>query len=154
MAAIVCATRGGEGSRAVQLKAIEMARTQDRRLVFLYIVDQAQVLAQDEVLKDALQAELHWLARVALNIARQRAERAGISAEVAIRDGKVKDEIEAFLRQNEVAMLLLGASRGTSPHFGDDAVERFAHAIEQDTGVTVTVVRPEDHQALLDAVRY
>src|SRR5690606_34172226 len=131
MGTIVCATRGGEGSRAVQLKAIEIARTQKLALVFLYVVDQAQVMEHDDVLDGAIHAELHWLARVSLNIAQQRAERAGLRAEVAIRDGAVKDEIEAFLQQNEVSLLLLGASRGTSPHFGDDAVERFAHAIEQ-----------------------
>src|SRR5690606_31870947 len=154
MGTVVCATRGGEGSRAVQLKAIDIARTQKLGLVFLYVVDQAQVLEHDDVLKDAIHDELHWLARVSLNIAQQRAERAGISAEVVIRDGAVKDEIEAFLRHNEVSMLLLGAPRGTSPHFGDDAVERFAHTIEQDTGVPVSVVRPEDHQDLLDELRY
>ena len=35
---IVCATRGGEGSRAVQMAAIEQAKTTGNPLVFLYVV--------------------------------------------------------------------------------------------------------------------
>jgi nucleotide-binding universal stress UspA family protein len=112
------------------------------------------VAEQKEVLQEAMHAEFHWLANALLNIARQRAERAGLSAEVIVREGVVKDEIEQFLRDNEASMLLLGAPRGTSPQFGDEAIERFAHAIEEDTGVPVTVVRPEDHESLLDRNRY
>lgn len=151
---LVCATRGGEGSRVAQLTAIEMAKSKDQHLIFLYVVDSQRVAEQKEVLQEAMHAEFHWLANALLNIARQRAERAGLSAEVIVREGIVKDEIEQFLRDNEASMLLLGAPRGTSPQFGDEAIERFAHAIEEDTGVPVTVVRPEDHESLLDRNRY
>ena len=37
MGCIVCATRGGEGSRAVQLAAIERAKQSGNELVFLYL---------------------------------------------------------------------------------------------------------------------
>lgn len=151
---IICATRGGEGSRAAQLEAIRAARAQDERLTFLYVVDQAQIDGHDELLKGAVRAEVNWLGRVLLQIARQRAERAGLEAEVVIREGAVKEEIEAFLRQSDASLLLLGAPRGTSPAFGDDALEQFAHTIEEDTGVPVRVVRPEDHEELLDGIRY
>ncbi|HZD11282.1 MAG TPA: universal stress protein [Candidatus Binatia bacterium] len=154
MAVIVCATRGGEGSRAAQLMAIEAARSEGEDLVFLYVVDQALIEEHDERLKGAVYAELHWLARALLHIARQRAERAGLSAEVVVRDGAVKEEIEQFLSESKASRLLLGASRGTSPVFGDDTVEQFAKSIETDTGVPVTVVRPEDFEAQLKKIRY
>lgn len=151
---LVCATRGGEGSRVAQLTAIEMAKSENYHLIFLYVVDSQRVAEQKEVLREAMRAEFHWLANALLNIARQRAERAGLSAEVVVRDGAVMEEIEQFLRDNEASMLLLGAPRGTSPEFGDEAIERFAQTIEEDTGVHVTVVRPEDHEMLLDRNRY
>lgn len=151
---LVCATRGGEGSRAAQLTAIEMARSQDLHLIFLYVVDATRITEYDEVLQEAVRAELHWLANALLNIARQRAEQAGLSAEVVVLEGAVKEQIEQFLRGRQATRLMLGAPRGTSPQFGDEAIERYARSIEQDTGVMVTVVRPEEHEALLQANRY
>ena len=154
MGVIVCATRGGEGSRAAQLTAIQFARAEDHQLVFLYVVDKHIIGEPDETLKGAVHAEFHWVGQVMLQIACQRAERAGLIAEMAIRDGAVRDEIEKFLREKEATRLLLGAPRHTSPVFGDDAIEQFAQTIEADTGVPVQVVRPEDYAALLEEIRY
>lgn len=143
MGVIVCATRGGEGSRAVQLKAIEKAKRHDHRLVFLFVVNEQAVGEFDDKLSGAVNTEFHWLGKVLLSIARQRAERAGIGADVAIREGNVRQEIEDFLRETGAELLMLGAPRGISPIFGDDAIEHFAQTIEQDTDVTVELVRPE-----------
>lgn len=151
---LVCATRGGEGSRAAQLTAVEMARSQGLHLVFLYVVDATRITEYDEVLQEAVRAEFHWLANALLNIARQRAEHAGLSAEVIVLEGPVKEQIEQFLRQKRAKRLVLGAPRGTSPQFGDEAIERYARSIEEDTGVAVTVVRPEEHETLLQKNRY
>jgi nucleotide-binding universal stress UspA family protein len=141
---IVCATRGGQGSRAVQLRAIELAKERESKLVFLYVVDIHIVGEYDEALSSAVRAEFHWLGRALLRVAQQRAERAEVDAEIAIRDGEVKEEIERFLQESHATLLLLGASRDTSTHvFGDDAIEHFAQTIEEDTGVKVEVVRAE-----------
>ena len=140
---IVCATRGGQGSRAVQMAAIERAKETGERLAFLYVVDVHLIDEYDEALSGAMRAEFHWLGRALLHVARQRAEREQVEAEIAIREGGVREEIEAFLRESNAAVLMLGAPRGTTPNvFGDDAIERFAHTIESDTGVTVKIVRP------------
>lgn len=140
---IVCATRGGQGSRAVQLAAIERARATDAQLVFLYVVDVPLIEAYDEVLSEAMRAEFRWLGEALLHIAQQRAEREQIEAEIAICEGDVMEEIESFLLASEAAVLMLGAPRGTTPDvFGDDAIERFARTIRRDTGVAVEIVRP------------
>lgn len=154
MGLIVCATRGGEGSRVAQLIAIETARKAEHRLIFLYVVDQEHIAGQDNVLQAAVRAEFHWLGQVLLHIARQRAEAAGLSARIAIRDGIVSDEIEKFLKEQDASLLVLGAPRDTSPVFGDDAIEQFASRIERETGVPVSVVRPEDYETILDETPY
>lgn len=140
---IVCATRGGQGSRAVQLAAIERAKETGEGLAFLYVVDVHLIREYDEALAEAIRAEFQWLGKALLRVARQRAEREGIDAAIVIREGGVREEIEAFLQEAEAAVLLLGAPRGTTPNvFGDDAIERFAQTIESDTGVAVEIVRP------------
>lgn len=141
---IVCATRGGAGSRAVQERAISYAQESGSKLVFLYIVDTNNVNGIEESLQVALQYELNWLGNALLNIAHKRAEYRRIASKIVIREGKVADEIVSFLEEESADLLLLGAPRGTSAStLGDDQVERFAESIERESGVPVEIVRPE-----------
>ncbi|MEZ4646992.1 MAG: universal stress protein [Chloroflexota bacterium] len=143
MGCIVCATRGGEGSRAVQLAAIERSKAGKQPLIFLYVTDPSTIRDADESLLPAIQMELDWMGSTLLRIAQQRASHAGIKAKLEIRHGDVREEIGRFLGETHAEVLLLGAPRGTSANvFGDDAVEQFAIAIEDKTGVPVEVIRP------------
>lgn len=141
---IVCATRGGEGSRAAQLHAIRAAQDGGVPLTFLYVVDVNMLAGVDEKLVDAVRAELQWLGGALLRVAKQRAEQVGVDVSIVILEGVVRDEIVRYIRANQASLLLLGAPRGTTSRFGDDAIELFAHAIEQESGTTVHVVRPEE----------
>lgn len=145
MGLVVCATRGGAGSRAVQHKAALHARDTGNKLVFLYVIDTTRMDARDESLKPAVQAELYWMGRALLRIAQQRAEMLGITSEIVIREGAIRDEICQFLEDKAAELVFLGAPRGTSTtRFGDDSVEQFAQMIQHQSGVPVEVVRPED----------
>ncbi|MFQ5422120.1 MAG: universal stress protein, partial [Anaerolineae bacterium] len=141
---IVCATRGGEGSRAVQREAIRIADSQNKHLIFLYVIDTSDMVPMDEGLLPAIKKEMFWLGRTLVLIAQKRARLEGIQADVALRDGDVPTEIGKFLQEANASLLLLGAPRGTTANvFGDDAVELFAAEIEERTGVPVQLVRPE-----------
>lgn len=145
MACIVCATRGGAGSRAVQEKAIKYAQQQECDLIFLYIIDVSGMDEADERLKPAVKEELYWLGRTLLQIAQRRAKNANISSEVVIREGNVQEEIRRYLRESSATILLLGAPRGTTTAtFGDDAVEQMASDIQDQSGVPVEIVRPQE----------
>lgn len=140
---IVCATRGGQGSRAAQFQAVQIARERGARLTFLYIVDIHALGDVDEKLTVAVHDELHWLGRAMLHVAKQRSEQFGLDVNLAIREGAVREALTEFARENNASLLLLGAPRGTSNRFGDDAIETFARSIEKETGVPVQVVYPE-----------
>lgn len=125
------------------MEAIRRAQESGEPLIFLYVVDANIISEYDEDLMAAVHAEFHWLGQVLLRVARQRAERAGVEAEISLREGEVKVEIERFLRENKASCLILGAPRLTTPDvFGDDAIEQFAEVIHKDTGVPVDVVHP------------
>ncbi|MCP4362899.1 MAG: universal stress protein [Chloroflexi bacterium] len=145
MNCIVCATRGGEGSRAVQEAAIERAKVEKRPLLFLYIADPNSLdEGVDGGLKTAVLAELTWMGETLLRMAQRRADAAFLPSEVRIRQGPVRQEINRFLIENNAALLMLGAPRGTTANvFGDDAIEQFAQAIQEQTAVTVEIVRPD-----------
>lgn len=144
MQAIICATRGGEGSRVAQMAAIREARQTGQPLIFLYVIDPATLGDVDDVLLPALHAELNWMGRTLLQVARQRAEAAGLLVRIVIREGQVRAEIDRFLQEANAALLILGAPRhSSSTVFGDDAVEQFAQAIQNTSGVRVRVIHPE-----------
>ncbi len=145
MSSVVCATRGGEGSRAAQLLAIERARASGKPLLFLYVVDPHSLDDDiEESLRHALLAELNWMGETLLRIAQKRADAAYLGSEVKIRRGNVRDEIVRFLQDNDADLLILGAPRGTTANvFGDDAIERLAESIQQQTDVVVEIARPD-----------
>lgn len=142
---VVCATRGGAGSRAVRERAIEYASQRELKLVFLFIIDTSTLDDADEKLLPAVRDELAWLGLALLRIAQQRAQSAGIDSEIVIREGQVQDEISRFMEDHPTEILLLGAPRGTTAAiFGDDVVERFAAGVEESTGIPVEIVRPQE----------
>ena len=145
MGNIVCATRGGEGSRAVQEMAIAQAKELDKPLIFLYVADpQSLDDVLDAELQTAVSAELQWMGETLLRIAQTRADEMYLATDVKIREGNVKAEIIHFLQNNKIDLLMLGAPRGTTANvFGDDTIEQLAEAITKETAVTVEIVRPD-----------
>lgn len=140
---IVCATRGGAGSRAVRERAIQYAGQHGAALVFLFVIDITSLGEADEKLRSAVRDELTWLGLALLQIAQQRADVAHVESEIVIREGPVRDEICRFVKERQADMLLLGAPRGTTTStFGDDMVEQLAADIERTTGVSVEIVHP------------
>jgi nucleotide-binding universal stress UspA family protein len=141
---IVCATRGGEASRAVQMAAIETAKSTGYPLVFLYVVATQDIRKVEHGLEEAIVEELAWLGQAVLNVAHDRASSEGITSRTVIRMGDVRDEICSFLRERQASLLLLGAPRSvTTSIFGDDPVEQLASSIHEATSVDVAVVRPD-----------
>jgi nucleotide-binding universal stress UspA family protein len=143
MGNIVCATRGGAGSRAVQQAAVTYARERGSTLVFLFVIDTSSVDSEEAELVTAVHEELHFLGQTLLRIAKKRAANYQVKAEIVVRNGNVKDQITKFLDESSAELLLLGAPRGTTDRtFGDDVIEQFAEAIHRDTGVEVEIIRP------------
>ena len=144
MGNIVCATRGGAGSRAVQQAAVTYARERGTGLVFLFVIDTGSVEQEDAELVAAVHDELLFLGQTLLRIAKKRAANYQVAAEIIVRDGRVKEQITKFLDESSAELLLLGAPRGTTDTtFGDDVIEQFAESIHRDTGVEVEIIRPE-----------
>lgn len=145
MSGIVCATRGGEGSRAVQEAAIQRAQAEERPLLFLYVIDPNSLEGElNPGLKTAVRGELSWMGETLLRMAQRRADAVFLPSQVFIRQGNVREEICRFLTEQDAHLLLLGAPRGTTANvFGDDAIERFAEEVQKETNTPVEIVRPD-----------
>jgi len=145
MATIICAVRGGEPSRVVQRKAIDMALEGGHSLIFLFVVDVHGLGEMAEGLQEAAVTELAWFGSALLGIAQRRAERLGVTAEIAIRYGRVAEQIPAFIQSQHADYLLLGCPRAVfnKTIFTEDAIRRFANDIEHRTGIDVILVPTE-----------
>lgn len=146
MSSIICATRAGEGSRAVQLAAIDQAKANGQNVVFLYIIETDQINRVDESLRSSMRAELYWLAKTLLRIAEQRALSAGVRAELLTREGQIRDEINQVVLSSDANCLLLGAPRqNKTDKFDTEEIEAFAQSIAEFNGITVKIIRPSDN---------
>lgn len=145
MHSIICATRGGDSSRAVEFAAINLAKTTGKPLVFLYVIDTTSYGDLEEMMLSALRDELFWMGSTLLRIAERRAKAANLKAEIVIREGPVREEISNFAASTQADLLLLGAPRHNSMTiFAENEIEKFAHSIHQSTGIPVEIVRPDD----------
>lgn len=143
MTRIVCATRAGEGSRAVQMAAIREAKETGQHLVFLYIVESRYYESVDEAMRPFVRGELYWFAKTLLRIAENRAKTAGIIPELVTREGLVQDEITKFVNNSPTSALFLGTPRQhKSNTFDSEAIDRFTLSLQDMTGVPVRIVRP------------
>lgn len=142
MTEILCLVRGGEAGRNTQEQAIVYARQTGKRLVFLHIINPSGYKLENEDLLEPVLQEQTWLARVSLSQARQRAERRGMKAEVAIRTGVFVETVQKYIREASVERVYLGMPR----HDGDDydarleRIRNFADQLSRDLGVEVAIV--------------
>lgn len=142
---IVCASRGGEGSRAALRAATDYARDSNALIRFLYVVDATQFNDVEPVLRSALLQELKWAGQTLMELASRRGNQAGVTCEVIILKGKTRDTIITYMLEHKAKALFLGAPRGTTANiFGDDEIEQFGIEIEKQTKTKVAIVRPED----------
>lgn len=140
---IVCATRGGAGSYVAQTAARRRAERSGARLLFIYVVTPL-AYDVDTSLRPALRHELHWLGRVLVALAAQRARQVGLVADVDVREGELRGELVAAVRAHNATTLILGAPHAGTALLDGAAMERLARAIGQETGVETIVAWPDD----------
>ena len=133
MSLIVCATGNGDRSRSVQARAVEAARRQQKRLVFVHVVDVEQLAELDESLREAARAELAWLGSAIMRLAQDRAHRQGVQAESVVLYGNVCSALEDFLTHQPVDLLLMGEASNTT-------LLTFARHVQDDLGIPVQLV--------------
>nr|HID13101.1 universal stress protein [Anaerolineae bacterium] len=142
MGTIVCATRGGEASTRAQDRAIALAKERGDRLIFLYVVDLDFVDSTAAPIVVDVGQEVTGMGEFMLLMAQERAREQEVEAEVAVREGKVRQAIQDFLREVDADLLVIGLPQPQSRRrvFDEQGVHPFARAVKEATGVEVLVV--------------
>jgi nucleotide-binding universal stress UspA family protein len=112
---ILCPTRGGQASIPNQDRAIALTKELGADLIFLYVSD-VHFLdhLRNPVAVEDVERQLDEIGEFVLVMAKERAEKAGLSAEAVVRRGSLSLAIDEVIRANDVTMVVLGSgSQGT-----------------------------------------
>jgi nucleotide-binding universal stress UspA family protein len=166
LALVVCAIRGGPHSLATQEYALSLAHDGGQELAFLHVVEQSLLDFCVRVRSQGVLREMVGLAELTLGMAQERARRAQVAAGADVRVGHVSEQILAYVRDRQAAVLVLGQPcRDHLPHcfgsphrlggmdrLGEERVEDFASQVESLTSTRVVLVpdpasgmRPPEH---------
>ncbi len=143
METIVCAIRGGDTSRRAQERAIVLGQERHGLVIFVHIIDTELIHMMDTSLTDAVQVEMEQIGSALLTIAVERAQAQGVKAEKVLRTGPVRQTLEAFLREVQATVLVLGAPDGGSKYntFSKPEFDAFVEQLKTTLGIHVEIVQ-------------
>jgi nucleotide-binding universal stress UspA family protein len=140
---IVCAARGGRRIQPSVNRAIDLACEASARLTFLYILDIEFMKCTTVGHADMVFDELDKMGEfMMIRLCEYANERGCVNADYAIRHGEVREQIQAYLLQNQPDLLVLGRPRRETkeeapPAFESGAIVEFAEETTRNTGVKV-----------------
>ncbi len=139
MPGIVCAIRGGPGSRPTIETAIHLAKEQQIDLYFLYIVNLDFLSHTTSSRVHAISEDMQHMGEFILLSAQERASKQGVKAEGLIRHGNVGEEIIAACRSLQADYVILGRPHAATQTdtFDSERLEKFGARIRQETGAEV-----------------
>lgn len=143
---IVCAARGGKGSRPAVNRAIQLAREQEADLTFLFVID-AEFLCHAMIgPPSVVYQQLRDMGEFVMATLKARAAEQGVAADYAVRDGEVREQIRLYVEQNDVDVLVMGRplQETDAATFDAGTVSNFAAALEHEYGIQVVLVGQED----------
>lgn len=143
MATILYPTRGGPSSYPNQDLAISLARERDAKLIFMYVSD---VRFLDRVASPVLvdvEAELDELGEFMLTMAQDKAERAGVTAEIAVRRGVFRDALKEMITEHDIDTVILGSSEEDAGLTSHAYLEMLAELLRREAGLQEMIIAHE-----------
>jgi nucleotide-binding universal stress UspA family protein len=128
---ILCLTRGGEGSYPNQDGAIAIAKERGQDMMFLYIsnIEFLDHTAAPKVID--METELDELGEFMLVMAKERASRAGVTAQTLVRRGFFREVLSEVIEENNFETIILGSSSEDTGIFNEDLLHEITCEIHQ-----------------------
>ena len=135
---ILCATRGGERSIYAQDKAIELAQARKDNITFFYVTDVSFLNHSGAAILVDVEAELENLAEFLLLMAKERAEKAGVSADILLEHGVFRDALIRAAEKVDAKVIVLGTPDESSIT-ERVYIDKLAEDLQKETGIEVVV---------------
>ena len=139
MTRILCAIRGGPDSDQTIKYAVSLAKEQNARLIFLYVVSLELFISSSSVRSESIAKELSRMGEFILLMAQAKAATEGVAADTFVRQGNIPEQIGVACEEMNAETLIMGKPRqGNNENFFDDAKQAsFSKKIEEEYGVKV-----------------
>lgn len=145
MTGIICAIRGGPGSKANIESGINLARNEGLPLYFLYVVNLDFMVHTESSRIQTISEEMREMGDFILTQAQAQAEAEGVTTEGFVRKGKIGEEIITLSKELAADYVTLGKPRGKSEadFFTHPALTKLGKQIEEETKAAVIYVEEE-----------
>jgi nucleotide-binding universal stress UspA family protein len=138
---ILCPTRGGKASYANQDRAIALAKEREADLLFLYVSDVKFLGLTSLPFIVDIETELDEMGEFILTMAQERAEKAGVHAEITVERGVFHEVLKVVIQDNQINTVVLGSSQEGTGITTEDYVQKLGETISQEMGVEFIVLR-------------
>lgn len=138
---ILCPTRGGKASYPNQDRAIKLAQKRKMDLLFLYVTDVKflGMTASPKVVD--IEAELDEMGDFLLTMAKERAEKAGVTAFTTVRRGVFRKVLKNVILEYPIKSIVMGSSSKSTSVTTLAYIQDLAEEISQSTGVEFIVLQ-------------
>jgi nucleotide-binding universal stress UspA family protein len=132
---IVLATDGSESVTRATVVALDLARRFEAEVHALYVVEEGDIAAAPDEIRDRLRAALEENGKEATENVRE----ANITVTTAVREGRPADEIRAYAREHDADLIATG-TRGRHGEYRF-VLGSVAEAVVRNSSVPVLTVR-------------
>jgi nucleotide-binding universal stress UspA family protein len=141
MKTILCPTRGGNESHPNQDFAISLAKERGADLLFLYVSDIRFISRAGPPIVVDIEGELAEVGDFMLSMAKERAEKSGISADFVVSSGVFSDVLRDIIVERQIATVILGSSSNESGILSEKHLQEMGADLSKELGVEFIVVR-------------
>jgi nucleotide-binding universal stress UspA family protein len=147
---IVCAVRGRPESRTTVTRAVDLALEHQAHLTFLHMID-AEFLEHATVAPlSVVYKELVEMARFAMLILCDRAQRRGVRAvDYIVMEGNIRKQLRQFAIDTQADLMIMGApTPGPGKNvFKQEELKHFIREMEQEGNLRIIQIAPTDNPA-------
>ena len=148
---IICATKGSEGCKIAENQAIEIAKENNSKLIFLYVIDvkfMEKSSGGGEWTEDDVTAGLKNIGGVILDLASEKAVEAGMPKDNVLtneREGDIASQIKKSVDENNADLVIVGHP-ATDMGFLErhllrrDGMENFINQLKEKIGCEIMIV--------------
>ena len=143
---ILCPTRGGKASYANQDRAIALAKEREAELLFMYVSNVKFLGLTSLPFIVDIETELDEMGEFILTMAQERADKAGVQAEITVERGVFHEVVKAVIKEHEINTVVLGSSKGGTGFTTEEYVQKLGETISQEMSVEFIVLRDGEIQ--------
>ena len=140
MTTIVCATRGGEASIRTQMQAIKLAKAREFDILFLYVADVNFLGSVPGNIVVDVATELENMGEFLLLMAKERAEKEGVSASTVVKHGEFRSALLEAAREAKASVIVLGSPGENSSITQREYLESLAASLQEESGIETLIV--------------